>query len=112
MCDSPLTGRPRRVHNPHKPAGAGLRRRPGRFISRAQRDARRGVRRCAVALARLLANEGRDVTLAGAGPASAAALELRSLGVEVRENADLDADPGEHDEAFLDVWTPEVAPRV
>ena len=66
----------------------------------------------AVALARLLANEGRDVTLAGAGPASAAALELRSLGVEVRENADLDADPGEHDEAFLDVWTPEVAPRV
>ena len=66
----------------------------------------------AVALARLLAHEGRDVTLAGAGTATPAALAVRELGVVIHERADLDADPGEHDEAFLDVWTPEVAPRV
>jgi UDP-N-acetylmuramoylalanine--D-glutamate ligase len=66
----------------------------------------------AVALARLLAGEGRAVMLAAPGPASTAALALRELGVEVREHADLDSDPGEHDEAFLDVWTPEVSPRV
>jgi len=65
-----------------------------------------------VALARLLAAEGRAVTLAGTGPAAGAALALRDHGVVVREHADLDLDPGEHDEAFLDVWTPEVAPRV
>jgi UDP-N-acetylmuramoylalanine--D-glutamate ligase len=66
----------------------------------------------AVALARLLATEGRSVTLAGSGPASAEALALRALDVDVRERADLDREPGEHEEAFLDVWTPEVAPRV
>ena len=66
----------------------------------------------AVALARLLAGEGREVTLAGAGPPTSEALALRALGVDVRGHADLDRDPGEHDEAFLDVWTPEVAPRV
>ena len=66
----------------------------------------------AVALARLLATEGRSVTLAGSGPATAEALALRALDVDVRERADLDREPGEHDEAFLDVWTPEVAPRV
>jgi UDP-N-acetylmuramoylalanine--D-glutamate ligase len=66
----------------------------------------------AVALARLLAAEGRTVTVAGPDEAPPSALELRSLGVEVREHADLDRDPGEHDEAFLDLWTPEVAPRV
>ena len=65
-----------------------------------------------VALARLLATEGRSVTLAGSGPATAEALALRALDVDVREHADLDRAPGEHDEAFLDVWTPEVAPRV
>jgi UDP-N-acetylmuramoylalanine--D-glutamate ligase len=66
----------------------------------------------AVALAGLLAAEGRAVTLAGTGPAPPAALALRDHGVVLREHADLDLDPGEHDEAFLDVWTPEVAPRV
>ena len=66
----------------------------------------------AVALARLLAREGRRVTLAGAGPASQLALGLRQAGVEVRAHADLDGSPGRYDEAFLDVWTPEVAPRV
>ena len=65
----------------------------------------------AVALARLLAAEGRSVTLAGSGPATAEAFALRALDVAVREHADLDREPGEHDEAFLDVWTPEVAPR-
>jgi UDP-N-acetylmuramoylalanine--D-glutamate ligase len=66
----------------------------------------------AVALARLLSREGRRVTLAGSGPASQQALVLRSDKVEVRANTDLDANPGSHEEAFLDVWTPEVAPRV
>ena len=66
----------------------------------------------AVALARLLAGEGRMVTLAGPGEAGPDGLALRALGVQVRDRTDLDRDPGEHDEAFLDVWTPEVAPRV
>src|SRR5688500_6548125 len=66
----------------------------------------------AVALARLLAEEGREVTIAAPGAATAEANALEALGVRVREHADLDHDPGEHDEAFLDVWTPEVAPRV
>ena len=66
----------------------------------------------AIALARLLAREGREVTLAGPGTAPAEALELRRIGVTVRERFGPDSDPGEHDEAFLDVWTPEVAPRV
>jgi UDP-N-acetylmuramoylalanine--D-glutamate ligase len=66
----------------------------------------------AISLARLLAREGRRVMLAGTGPAPQLALALRSGGVDVRAHADLDADPGHHDEAFLDVWTPEVAPRV
>jgi UDP-N-acetylmuramoylalanine--D-glutamate ligase len=66
----------------------------------------------AVALARFLVREGRRVMLAGPGPASQLALGLRGERVEVRANADLDADPGRHDEAFLDVWTPEIAPRV
>ena len=65
-----------------------------------------------ISLARLLAREGRRVMLAGAGPAPQLALALRSGGVEVRAHTDLDDDPGHHDEAFLDVWTPEVAPRV
>ena len=66
----------------------------------------------AISLARLLAREGRRVMLAGVGPAPQLALALRSSGVEVRAHADLDGDPGHHEEAFLDVWTPEVAPRV
>jgi UDP-N-acetylmuramoylalanine--D-glutamate ligase len=66
----------------------------------------------AVALARLLAQEGRQVRLAGPGPATPAAAALRADGVAVEEQADLDADPGEPEAAFLDVWTPEVAPRV
>ena len=66
----------------------------------------------AVALARLLAHEGRDVTIAAAGAAPAPARALAELGVTVDEHADLDTEPGQHDEAFLDVWTAEVAPRV
>jgi UDP-N-acetylmuramoylalanine--D-glutamate ligase len=71
-----------------------------------------GFERDAVTLARLLAREGRRVTLAGPGTASQQALALRAKGVEIRAHADLDANPGQHEEAFLDVWTPEVAPRV
>jgi UDP-N-acetylmuramoylalanine--D-glutamate ligase len=66
----------------------------------------------AIALARLLARERREVTLVGPGTAPAEALELRRIDVTVRERFGSDSDPGEHDEAFLDVWTPEVAPRV
>jgi len=68
--------------------------------------------RDAVVLARTFAREGRRVTLAGTGDASQQALELRAAGVVVRARAALDTEPGSYDEAFLDVWTPEVAPRV
>jgi UDP-N-acetylmuramoylalanine--D-glutamate ligase len=71
-----------------------------------------GFERDAVALARHLARERRRVTLAGPGAAPQQALELRHNGVTVRAHANLDEDPGHYDEAFLDVWTPEVAPRV
>src|SRR6478735_2475401 len=71
-----------------------------------------GFDRDAVALARTFAREGHRVTLAGPGDASQQALELRASGVIVRARASLDSDPGTHDEAFLDVWTPEIAPRV
>ncbi len=71
-----------------------------------------GFERDAVVLARSLAREGHRVTLAGTGDASQQALELRASGVVVRARASLDSEPGHHDEAFLDVWTPEVAPRV
>jgi len=71
-----------------------------------------GFEREAVVLARMLAREGQRVTLAGTGDASQQALELRASGVVVRARTNLDIEPGRFDEAFLDVWTPEVAPRV
>src|SRR6476659_11079412 len=71
-----------------------------------------GFERDAVVLARTLAREGYRVTLAGTGDASQQGLELRAAGVVVRARASLDTEPGNHDEAFLDVWTPEIAPRV
>jgi UDP-N-acetylmuramoylalanine--D-glutamate ligase len=71
-----------------------------------------GFDRDAVVLARTFAREGRRVTLAGTGDASQQGLELRAAGVVVRARASLDTEPGSYDEAFLDVWTPEVAPRV
>ena len=52
------------------------------------------------------------MTLAGPHDATQHALGLRAPGVDVKANIDLDASPGAHDEAFLDVWTPEIAPRV
>ena len=66
----------------------------------------------AVALARLLAGEGNAVRLASAEPEPAETRELRELGIDVQPGVDLDADPGEAEIAYLDVWTPEVAPRV
>ena len=66
-----------------------------------------GFDRDAVVLARTLAREGHRVTLAGPGDASQQALELRASRVVVRARASLDTEPGHHDEAFLDVWTPE-----
>jgi UDP-N-acetylmuramoylalanine--D-glutamate ligase len=71
-----------------------------------------GFERDGVVLARTLAREGHRVTLAGPGDATQLALELRASGVAVRARVSLDGEPGQYDEAFLDVWTPEVAPRV
>ena len=65
-----------------------------------------------IALARLLAAEGSSVRLASPAPATADVLALRELGVRIEPEADLDARPGAADIAYLDVWTPEVAPRV
>ena len=66
----------------------------------------------AVALARLLGGEGNAVRLASPEPEPDEARELRERGIDVQPGIDLDADPGEPEIAYLDVWTPEVAPRV
>src|SRR3954463_7960689 len=66
----------------------------------------------AIALARLLASEGNDVRIAGPGVDAGAAATLRECGIRVEVDTDLDADPGEPEITYLDVWTPEVAPRV
>jgi len=66
----------------------------------------------AIALAGLLAGEGFPVRLAGARGAPWNADALREVGIEVQPDADLDSDPGPAEVAYLDVWTPEVAPRV
>ena len=71
-----------------------------------------GFERDSVVLARMLVREGYRVTLAATGDATQQALELRAAGVTVRARASLDTEPGQYDQAFLDVWTPEVAPRV
>jgi UDP-N-acetylmuramoylalanine--D-glutamate ligase len=66
----------------------------------------------ALALATHLSAEGHDVRVAAPGPASADASSLVELGITIAADADLDADPGPADIAYLDVWTPPVAPRV
>jgi UDP-N-acetylmuramoylalanine--D-glutamate ligase len=77
-----------------------------------------GVTPASAALARLLVTEGVRVRLAGVAPPgeprldASAVEELWGVGVEVDLDADLDADPGAPDVAYLDVWTPEIAPRV
>jgi UDP-N-acetylmuramoylalanine--D-glutamate ligase len=65
-----------------------------------------------VALARYLVTGGHEVRLAGQASATSSAEALSALGVSVEPLADLDRDPGAADIAFLDVWTPETAPRV
>lgn len=65
----------------------------------------------AIAVARLLSAEDHDVRLAGSGAAPPAAKALAAMGVAVEENADLDADPGTPDAAYVDVWTPETSSR-
>ena len=113
MRRRPLTGRSVQVHNPRKSVGAGLRRRPGRLAFRADDDPRRGVRR-GRGRARAAARSAKDARSRSPAPAPRRPRRSRfaRVGVDVREHADLDREPGEHDEAFLDVWTPEVAPRV
>ncbi len=54
----------------------------------------------------------RSVRLAGAGAAPPEALALAAYGVRIEQHLDLDADPGPAEIAYLDVWTPAVAPRV
>ena len=68
----------------------------------------------AVALARFLSGEGHGVRLAGSGETleQAVAADLVDRGVTIEPSADLDADPGPADVAYLDPWTPETAPRV
>ena len=66
----------------------------------------------AIELARLLAKEGHAVRLASPADEPAEAASLRELGIHVEPHADLDTDPGLAEIAYLDVWTPEVAPRV
>ena len=71
-----------------------------------------GFDRDAISLARLLAREGHTVRLASPADEPSEAEELRELGIHVEPHADLDTDPGPAEIAYLDVWTPEVAPRV
>jgi UDP-N-acetylmuramoylalanine--D-glutamate ligase len=66
----------------------------------------------AIALARLLAREGHTVRLSGPGGEPRDAAALREVGIQVDARADLDVDPGVAELAYLDVWTPETAPRV
>ena len=66
----------------------------------------------AMALARLLAAEGETVRLAGPAGAPANTAALESLGIDVEPHTNLDVDPGPAEIAYLDVWTPDVAPRV
>ncbi len=71
-----------------------------------------GFDRDAISLARRLAREGHTVRLASPADEPSEAEELRELGIHVEPHADLDTDPGPAEIAYLDVWTPEVAPRV
>ena len=66
----------------------------------------------AISLARLLAAEGDQVRLAGPGPAPEEADILRAEGVAVEPHTHFFADSGFADVAYLDIWTPETAPRV
>ncbi len=66
----------------------------------------------ALALARFLAAGGHDVRVASDCAAPAEATALGQLGIRVEAGTSLDDDPGPADVAYLDVWTPEVAPRV
>jgi UDP-N-acetylmuramoylalanine--D-glutamate ligase len=68
----------------------------------------------AIAVARLLARQGHQVRMAGPGrgPSGFERVELEALGIALEPFTDLDHDDDLPDVAFLDVWTPEVAPRV
>lgn len=75
-----------------------------------------GVTADGAELALLLSREGAPVRLAGRAPGRAPSAEILRLlqehGVAVEPDEDLDADPGAPATAYLDVWTPETAPRV
>lgn len=65
----------------------------------------------AIALARLLAREGNEVRLASNDDEPKEGTDLRELGIRIEANVNLDSDPGPAEIAYLDVWTPEIAPR-
>lgn len=71
-----------------------------------------GLDRDAIALARYLASQGDVVRLVGRGDVAGGFAALEGAGIFVDRGRDLDRDPGPADVAYLDVWTPEVAPRV
>ena len=64
------------------------------------------------ALARFLVGEGSSVRIASGSHDAGEVAALRDLGIMVETGVDLDRDPGPADVAYLDVWTPEIAPRV
>ena len=64
------------------------------------------------ALAQFLAGEGHAVRIASPGKETAAVKALGGYGITVEPLSNLDRDPGPADVAYLDVWTPEIAPRV
>ena len=66
----------------------------------------------AIALAGFLAREGNTVRLAGGGEVPDDPASLEACGILLEPDRDLDRDPGPAEVAYLDVWTPEVAPRV
>jgi len=64
------------------------------------------------AVARFLAGEGATVRVADGSHHVEDTARLRDLGITVETGVDLDRNPGPADVAYLDVWTPEIAPRV
>lgn len=66
----------------------------------------------AIALALARAALGERVRLAGPSVAPPEALAVRAVGIRVDAHTDLDRDDEAPHVAYLDVWTPAVAPRV
>ena len=99
------------MQNRHLSAGADLRRRPGR--SPHDEDARRGLRAATPSRSRDSSRARAGASRSpGPGPRRSWRSGSGSPGSRSARTRTSTATPGEYDEAFLDVWTPEVAPRV